>query len=108
MPEGFKEKSAISLNHAFTLLSQKYETHRISNTGNVYTRIFYQERNGRWYPLKDLRTGVQVQAERKVMADAWADVERILGWRPLPSPNPKKRPEERRVGNGGVRTCRSV
>ena len=36
--------------HAFTLLSQMYEKHRISNTGNVYTRVFYQDRDQHWYP----------------------------------------------------------
>ena len=31
---------ARSLNHAFTLLSTKYETKRISHTGNVFTRVY--------------------------------------------------------------------
>ncbi|MDO9224474.1 MAG: hypothetical protein Q8M09_19050 [Pseudomonadota bacterium] len=35
MPTGFSEPTATSLNHALTLLSQAYEKHRISNTGNV-------------------------------------------------------------------------
>jgi len=46
MPPGFAQREAVSLNHAFTRLSQTYETHRISNTGNVYTRFLYQERDG--------------------------------------------------------------
>lgn len=58
LPDGVQEGNAISLNHAFTILSKKYETHRLSNTGNVYTHVFYQEKNGRWYPLSDLRSGV--------------------------------------------------
>ena len=39
MPDGCKEKTAISLNHAFTMLSEMYETHRLSHTGNVYNRV---------------------------------------------------------------------
>lgn len=85
MPEGFHQKVAISLNHAFTLLSQAYETHRISNTGNVYTRVFYQDKDARWYPLDDLRKGVQASAEREVLTGLWKEVEESLGWRPAPS-----------------------
>ena len=83
MPDGFSESTAISLNHAFTLLSRAYETHRISNTGNVYTRVFYQDRDGCWYPLDDLRRGVQVKAERALLNELWAEIELKLGWRPV-------------------------
>lgn len=84
MPQGFELAAATSLNHALTLLSQVYETHRISNTGNVYTRVFYQEKSDRWYPLNDLRTGVQVEGERLLLSDLWSQVEQSLGWRPVP------------------------
>lgn len=84
MPEGFGQETAISLNHAFTLLSERYETHRLSHTGNVYERFFYQEKNGLWYPLDDLRHGVLVAAERKLLASTWEELERVLGWRPMP------------------------
>ncbi|MFN4265766.1 MAG: hypothetical protein ACK4F8_08500 [Aquabacterium sp.] len=85
MPKGFERSTAISLNHAFTLLSEKYETHRLSHTGNVYQRIFYREPSGRWYPLDDLRQGVLADAERKLLTSAWEEVERKLGWRPMPT-----------------------
>lgn len=88
MPAGFQCPVAISLNHAFTMLSQAYEKHRISNTGNVYSRVFYQDRDKLWYPLDDLRTGVQAVGERQLLNDLWAQVEQTLGWRPAP---PKKR-----------------
>lgn len=88
MPAGFVPRVAISLNHAFTMLSKAYEKHRISNTGNVYSRVFYQDRNKRWYPLDDLRTGVQAEGERKLLNELWTQVEQTLGWRPAP---PKKR-----------------
>ncbi len=82
LPEGCSASSALSLNHAFTVLSERYERHRISHTGNVYARVFYQDRNKRWYPLDDLRRGVQAEAERELLASTWQEVERVLGWRP--------------------------
>ena len=88
LPEELQDDNAISLNHAFTILSKKYETHRLSNTGNVYTQVFYQEKNGRWYPLSDLRSGVMDDVERSLIRDAWLEVEQKLGW--LPVPNHKK------------------
>jgi hypothetical protein len=45
---------AKSLNHAFTLLSQRYETRRISHSGNVFRQGF-THLNGRWRSLDDLR-----------------------------------------------------
>jgi hypothetical protein len=91
MPKGIDKPFAQSLNHAFTLLSEKYEVHRISHTGNVYTRVFYQEPEGRWYPLDDLRQGVIANAERALLKATWAEVERKLGWRPPPPTGSKKK-----------------
>lgn len=91
MPDGFHEATATSLNHAYTLLSRAYETHRISNTGNVYTRVYYQDLDQCWYPLDDLRRGVQAKAERKLLNELWAHVERMLGWRPIPSQRKPRR-----------------
>ena len=83
LPEGFAAPFAQSLNHAFTLLSERYETHRLSHTGNVYTSMYYQESNGRWYPLDLLREGVRADAERQVIHAAWDELERLLGFRPV-------------------------
>jgi hypothetical protein len=48
------EREASSLNHAFTLLSQAFETDRLSHTGNVFRQGFtYQD--DRWPRLDDLR-----------------------------------------------------
>lgn len=91
MPAGFQPPVAISLNHAFTMLSQAYEKHRISNTGNVYSRVFYQDRDKRWYPLDDLRTGVQAEGERRLLNELWAQVEQTLGWRPAPVAKKKRK-----------------
>jgi len=86
MPEGFPVHEAISLNHAFTLLSREYERHRISNTGNVYTRIFYEDEDRCWYPLDDLRRGVQAKVEQKLLRALWNDIRAKLGWLPIPPP----------------------
>jgi len=91
MPKVFDPPIATSLNHAFTMLSQAYEKHRISNTGNVYSRVFYQDRDQRWYPLNDLRNGVLAQGERNLLNDLWARVEQALGWRPTPPIAAQKR-----------------
>ena len=47
-------EEAKSINHAYTLISQAYEPHRISHTGNVFSKVFYRT-NGMWEPLKFLR-----------------------------------------------------
>lgn len=91
MPDGFPDHRVKSLNHAFTLLSQTYEKHRISNTGNVYTRIFYQDKDECWYPLDDLRSGVQAKSERKLLNETWAQIEMTLGWRPVLLPKRLRR-----------------
>lgn len=55
LPPPVSDKPAASLNHALTLLSEKYETWRMAHTGNVYSRVLYQAKSGRWYPLEVLR-----------------------------------------------------
>ena len=72
--------NAISLNHAFTQLSEKFETHRISHTGNIYTRILYQEADKRWYPLARMRDGFRADAEETLMGNIWRQIELQLGW----------------------------
>lgn len=95
MPNGFEPNTAISLNHAFTMLSRAYEKHRISNTGNVYSRVFYQDSNKSWYPLDDLRTGFQAEGERRLQGDLWTQVEQMLGWPPAPPTPGGKRKSNR-------------
>ena len=48
------QKEARSLNHAFTLLSEHFETERLSHTGNVFRQGFTKH-NGHWVCLDDLR-----------------------------------------------------
>ena len=46
---------AKSLNHALTLLSQRFEPDRISHSGNCFRQGFAHLENGRWSSLDDLR-----------------------------------------------------
>jgi hypothetical protein len=46
---------AKSLNHALTLLSQRFEPERISHSGNVFRQGFTQLNSDRWASLDDLR-----------------------------------------------------
>lgn len=48
------KQPARSLNHAFTLLSTRFETARISHSGNVFARAFYLTKKG-WRPLNEAR-----------------------------------------------------
>jgi hypothetical protein len=60
-----------SLNHAFTKLSEIYEPWRISHTGNVYTRVLYKEKNGKWYPLDLLRNAALDRKEQEIAQALW-------------------------------------
>ena len=71
--------TAVSLNHAFTLLSEVFETHRISHTGNIYEHVLYQDTDGIWYPLKELRNREMITAERRVIRELW---ERVINQLP--------------------------
>jgi hypothetical protein len=46
---------AESLNHAFTIISEAYETKRRSHSGNVFERAYAQNDSGHWNNLDDLR-----------------------------------------------------
>lgn len=48
------EKDAKSINHAYSIISEAFEPHRISHTGNVFSKVYYQD-NSTWRPLKDRR-----------------------------------------------------
>jgi hypothetical protein len=51
--------NARSLNHAFTLLSTKFETERISHTGNVFAHVFFRDKI-RWHSLNEARGKVEL------------------------------------------------
>ena len=79
-PKEYGLAPASSLNHAFTRLSEKFETHRISHTGNVFQRVFYREHGGWWRPLRQLREIAINRAENAILASGWAAIEAALGW----------------------------
>lgn len=92
LPAGFDPAEATSLNHACTLLSEKFETHRISHTKNVYQYVFYREEvraqksgsaSERWQPLENLRRGVIADVESAIVSMAWRQLEKELGFRPI-------------------------
>lgn len=80
MPEDMDVPVAQSLNHAFTVLSERFETHRISHTGNVHERVFYRDSNDKWYPIGDIRDGIGDRAAREIIANAWAQLAPQLGF----------------------------
>lgn len=73
LPEGLKDQPLISLNHAFTRLSEVYEPWRTSHTGNVYQRFLYKETDGRWYPLEILRDAAFAKQEQTIAYNLWQD-----------------------------------
>lgn len=73
LPDGVSEETAISLNHAFTLLSEVFEPWRKAHTGSVYERFYYKEVDEKWYPLALLRDSGVAMREQKIAADLWAE-----------------------------------
>jgi hypothetical protein len=71
LPDKVSQTPVRSLNHAFTKLSEAFETWRISHTGNVYSRVLYQESNGRWYALEFLRAAALDRTEMEIANDLW-------------------------------------
>lgn len=73
IPKSVKTEDPIeSLNHAFTVLSEKFEPQRISHTGNVYESVLYRETDGLWYPLKLFRDGHRADKEHEIARAFWA------------------------------------
>ena len=68
---GLRTRSAHSLNHACTLLSEVIETQRMAHTTNVYKTVLYGEPNGWWHPLDDLRNQALASEERLVIKRLW-------------------------------------
>lgn len=74
LPDAISKEPADSLNHAFTQLSVQYEPWRKSHTGNIYTRVLYQEGNGKWFPLQTLRSAAEAQEEQVLLKEKWAEI----------------------------------
>lgn len=69
---------AASLNHALTLLSEAYETDRLSHTGNVYSRVLYQGYDKRWYPLDLLRKATLEDQAHAIGGELWDEFMRKM------------------------------
>ena len=63
--EGGKPEPATSLNHAYRLLSERFESHRVSFGGNVFEAAFVK-RDGAWHRLETLRRAAESVARREV------------------------------------------
>jgi len=51
-------QEANSLNHAYTLISQEFEKHRISHNGNVFKDIYYKK-DKKWLPIDSFRDALE-------------------------------------------------
>lgn len=71
LPKPVSERPARSLNHALTILSETYETWRMSHTGNVYARVLYRAKDGRWYPLDILRDATLRDQQTAIEGELW-------------------------------------
>lgn len=74
VPSCVSARPAQSLNHAYTLLSQVFETWRRSHTGSVNRRVLYQEEDGLWYPLRRLRDKHVARQSHRIANDLWKQV----------------------------------
>ncbi len=63
------DKKAKSLNHAFTLISEAYETLRLSHSGNVFERAYTEVTPGKWQSLDELRTTTIARMQADVAID---------------------------------------
>jgi hypothetical protein len=61
------EKKANSVNHAYTMISEHFETHRRSHSGNVFEKIFYYDHQDRLRQLKYLRRHFEAEYEQELI-----------------------------------------
>ena len=58
-----------SVNETYTRISEHHEPHRRSHTGNVFEKVLYhrevRDQRELWYPLDDLRRGLELTLERR-------------------------------------------
>lgn len=63
--EALDNIEAISLNQAYSLISEKYEIQRKSHTGNVFDKIYIKEKYG-FIKLENLRNNLIAKNENKL------------------------------------------
>jgi len=67
---------ASSVNHAYTLLSEQFEKHRKTHTGNVFNLVYVQNKNQEWVRLKEFRNRVYRDFEYELICickDWWTN-----------------------------------
>ena len=64
--EGFPDElTVLSINQAYTRLSERYESTRKSHAGNVFTKVFFLEGN-HLLPLEELRIREVIKLEKRL------------------------------------------
>lgn len=63
------QTEAGSLNHAYRLISEAFEPHRLSHSGNVFSEMYVQVR-GKWEPLDNLRGVEDARLESRLIRAA--------------------------------------
>ena len=66
----FLNMEARSLNHAYTLMSQVFEPSRMTHTGNVFKRVYFQDIDGHWYPLRRISSRLRADEEQDNFIDS--------------------------------------
>ncbi len=59
-------EKAISLNHAYRLVSEAFEPQRISHVGNVFQKMLFIDSNKRCFLLDDLRSDFEAKYEHSL------------------------------------------
>ena len=60
-------KEAVSLNHAYRLISEAFEPDRISHVGNVFRKMVHLDNQEGCFLLNDLRAKVEAEFERELV-----------------------------------------
>lgn len=63
------KEEASSLNHAYTIISKKFETKRQTNSGNVFKKVYYPTDTNVWKPLERLREKHDAWFEQRFVAN---------------------------------------
>ena len=65
-----EEINATSLNHIYTLISQRYEINRISHTGNVFKKIYYNDKDAKCLlPIERFRRKREILFDNRFFND---------------------------------------
>jgi len=61
------EAETKSINHSYSIISQHYETHRRSHSGNVFDKVFFWNDRKLLKPLKELRNNFEAEYEQELI-----------------------------------------